>query len=344
MNIKLIGIDLAKNVFQICALNRAGRVLFNRSVKRARLQATLAQFEPTHVAMEACSSAHYWGRTFEQLGHRATLVPPQHVKPFVRSGKSDSHDALAICEAVGRPNLHPVPIKSVAQQDLQVLHRLRQHHVDQGTALANQIRSIGREYGLGFPVGIKKLLAQLPCALEDGSNELSMVVRGALNDHYHVLLAAREAATRWKREIIQLASQLPAFEALQAVPGFGPVNASAYLVAIGDGSQFRNGRQVSAWLGLTPSQHGTGGKLTLRGITKQGDRYTRRMLIHGARSAICCHRRNCPPLAAWAEPIMARRGFNKAVVALANKLARIGWVIVRTGEEFDLQQAFKPAR
>jgi transposase len=344
MNIKLIGIDLAKNVFQLCAVNRAGKVLFNRSVKRARLHATMAQFEPTRVAMEACSGAHYWGRAFEQLGHEVTLIPPQHVKPFVRSGKSDAHDALAICEAAGRPNLHPVPIKSIAQQDLQSLHRLRQHHVDQSTALANQIRSVGREYGLIFPKGIRSLMTQLPQALEDGSNTLSMVARGALYDHYLQLHASREAAAKWKREIIQLANQLPAYHDLQVVPGFGPVNTSAYLAAIGDGSQFKCGRQVSAWLGLTPGQYGTGGKLTLLGITKQGDRYARKMLIHGARAAICRHRRNCPPLANWVDPIIARRGFNKAVVALANKLARIGWVIVRTGAEFDLQQAFKPAR
>lgn len=344
MNIKLIGIDLAKSVFQICAVNRAGKVLFNRSIRRARVRATMAQFEPTQVATEACGSAHYWGRTFEQLGHRVTLIPPQHVKPFVRSGKSDPHDALAICEAANRPNLHPVPIKSLAQQDLQVLHRIRQRHIQQATALANQIRSIGREYGLVFPKGITTLLARLPAALEDGGNELSMVARGALHDHFLQLQAARQAAAQWKQKIIQLASQLPAFDALLQVPGFGPITAAAYLVAIGDGRQFKNGRQVSAWLGLTPRQYGSGGKLTLRGITKQGDRYTRQMLIHGARAAMCRHRPNCPPLATWVDPIIARRGFNKAVVALANKLARIAWTLVRTRSAFDLQQAFKPAR
>jgi transposase len=343
MKINLLGIDLAKNVFQLCALNQANKVLFNRAVRRPRLRQTIAQFEPTTIAMESCSSAHYWGRAFEAIGHLVLLVPPQHVKPFVRGGKSDARDALAICEAAQRPGLHPVPIKSVAQQDILLLHRLRQRQVQHATALANQIRSLGREYGVVFPTGIRTLIARLPEALEDGSNDLSPVARYALSQQHHSLCSVRDRALALQREIEQLAVHNPAYTRIQVLPGIGPLVASAYVATMGDGRQFRCGRQVSSWLGLVPRQHGSGGRLELKGMTKNGDRYLRTLLVHGARAAITRGQKNCPPLARWVQPILARRGHNKAVVALANKLARIAWVILTTGEPFDLNKAFKPA-
>lgn len=344
MNSKVLGIDLAKNVFQLCAINQANKVIFNRTVRRAQLVSTIAQFPKTLIAMEACSSAHYWGRSFESLGHKVILIPAQHVKAFVRGNKNDANDALAICEASQRPKLHPVPIKSVERQDIQLLHRLRQREVQQATALANQIRSLSREYGVIFPVGIKSLIKQLPDALEDGSNALSPLARYAIYDQFQRLLATRESVTQWHQRIVQLSSEYPAYHALQCVPGVGPLSASAYIAAVGDGSAFRCGRQLSAWLGLVPRHYGTGGKVQLGSMTKKGDRYLRTLLIHGARAAITRHAKHCEPLNTWVQPIITRSGFNKAVVALANKLARIGWVIVRTGEPFDLQLAFKPAR
>lgn len=343
MKIKLLGIDLAKNVFQLCALNQANKVLFNRTVRRARLHQTLANLEPTTIAMEACSSAHYWGRTFAAMGHRVVLVPAQHVTPFVRGGKSDARDALAICEAAQRPGLHPVPIKTIEQQDIQLLHRLRQRQVQHSTALANQIRSLGREYGVIFPAGIHALIKHLPDVLEDGSNELSAVARYALFDQHQCLRDVRQAIAGFQTQIEQLAMQQPAYAQLQALPGIGPLTASAYIAAVGKGSQFQCGRQVSAWLGLVPRQFGTGGQIQLKGITKSGDRHLRTLMIHGARAAITRGLKNCPPLAQWVQPIIDRRGFNKAVVALANKLTRISWVVVATGRPFDQKQAFKPA-
>lgn len=344
MKIKLLGIDLAKNVFQLCALNQAGKVVFNRSVRRAQLHSTVAKLEPTTIAMEACSSAHYWGRTFVDMGHQVMLIPAQHVTPFVRGGKSDARDALAICEAAQRPKLHPVPIKSIEQQDIQLLHRLRQRQVQHSTALANQIRSLGREYGVLFPAGIKSLMARVPEVLEDGGNELSPVARYALADQYRCLLDVRAAMRNFLDQIEQLAAQNPAYANLLPMPGIGPMISSAYIAAIGNGRQFKCGRQVSAWLGMVPRQHGTGGKLQLKGMTKNGDRYLRTLMIHGARSVISHGLKNRPELAQWVQPIIDRRGFNKAVVALANKLTRIAWVIVTSGEPFDMQQAFKPAR
>ncbi len=340
MKIKLIGIDLAKNVFQVCALNQAGKVVFNRSVRRARLSQTIAQQEPTTIALESCASAHYWGRKFEELGHKVILVPPQHVKPFVRGGKNDARDALAICEAAQRPDLHLVPIKSVEQQDIQLLHRVRQRQVRQATALANQIRGISHEYGVSFPKGVTVLLRRVPDALEDGSNELSPVARATLWDLLEALKEARAQSARLENQIAQLARANPLFDPLQELPGFGPIVASAYLAAVGNGRQFKRGRQVGAWLGIVPRQHGTGGKIKLKGMTKQGDRYLRTQMIHGARAALS--RSKAAPLREWADPIIARRGFNVATVALANKMARIAWVIVTTGEPFDWNKAFAP--
>lgn len=343
MKIKLLGIDLAKNVFQLCALNQANKVLFNHSVRRAQFYTSVARLKPTTIAMEACSSAHYWGRTFEALGHRVLLVPAQHVTPFVRGGKSDARDALATCEAALRPEIHPVPIKSIEQQDIQLLHRLRQRQVQHSTALANQIRSLGREYGVIFPKGINTLISHLPEALEDGSNELSPVARYALADQHRYLIDVREAIETFQHQIEQLAAQHPAYVNLLLLPGIGPLIASAYIAAIGNGRQFKCGRHVSAWLGLVPRQYGTGGKIQLKNISKSGDRYLRTLMIHGARSAITRGLKNRPELAQWVQPIIDRQGFNKAVVALANKLVRISWVIVTTGEKFDMKQAFKPA-
>ena len=343
MNIKLLGIDLAKTVFQLCALNQSNKVIFNRTVRRTQLRATIAQLPATTIAMESCSSAHYWGRAFESLGHKVVLLPPQHVKPFVRGGKSDARDALAICEAAQRPGLHPVPIKSPEQQDIQLLHRIRQRQVHNATALANQIRSIGREYGVTFPAGIRKLIANLPDALEDGSNDLSPVARYALAEQHQQLQETRQRVKALQQQIEQLAVAYPAFAALQALPGIGPLTASAYIAAIGSGHQFQCGRQVSAWLGLVPRQYGTGGQIQLKGMTKNGDRYLRTLLIHCARAAISRGQHRCPPLAEWVQPIISRSGYNKAVVALANKLSRIAWVVVATGDDFDLRRAFKPA-
>lgn len=340
MKVKLIGIDLAKNVFQICALNQSGRVLFNRSVRRSQLAEQLQNIEPTTVAMESCASAHYWGRRFEAMGHHVMLIPPQHCKPFVRGGKNDARDALAICEAACRPNLHTVPIKSFEQQDLQLLHRVRERYIRNSTALANQIRGIAREYGVDFPVGIKALNKAVPQATENADNALTDVAREMLSQLYEELQRLSEMNKAMLRKIIQLAKRNPAFERLQVLPGVGPIVASAMLASIGNGHQFKNGRQVAAWLGLVPRQYGSGGKIALMGITKNGDRYLRTLLIHGARAAMRWSRGKDTPLAQWLGPIAQRRGTNKAVVALANKMARIGWVVLATDRPFDVRKAF----
>lgn len=338
-----VGIDLAKQSFQVCRTNRSGKPVSNRAVKRSRFVETIAQIPPSRIAMESCSGAHHWGRTFSRMGHEVVLVPPQHVKPFVRGGKSDPRDALAIVEAANRPELHAVPIKSLLQQDLQALHRIRQLQVQHATAIANQIRGTALEYGVCFDPGIHTLLRELPYALEDAENELTAPARAMLARRYIDLLALREQIKRARQRIVDRARELPAMPRLLEIPGYGDLVASSYLASIGDGHQFRQGRQVSAWLGLVPRQHGTGGKMRLFGITKSGDRYLRTMLLHGARAVIARARGKDTAIGRWVTPLIERRGYNKAVVALANKNARIGWQIVARDARYDPAKAFGSA-
>lgn len=341
--ISLVGIDLAKNVFQVCALNKAGKILFNRQVTRAQLAIRMEQIPATVVAMESCSSAHYWARRFQAMGHTVRLIPAQHCAPFVRGGKNDARDALAICEAAQRPNMRFVPVKSVERQDLQLLLRVRHRLSKNMTAMANQIRGIGREYGVVLPLGIPTLKRELPDVLEDADNALSPVARRLLAQLLEELLRLRMEKKALFREIEAVAAQQPGYDRLREIPGFGVICTACFLAAVGDGRQFKNGRQVAAWAGLVPRQYGTGGKVQLHGITKNGDRYLRTTLVHGAGAVTCWARRRPDPLGRWILPTIERRGFNRAVVAMANKMARIGWNVLTTDQHFDPSQAFGKA-
>ena len=340
MKVSIIGIDLAKDVFQVGALNQAGKEIMNKKVRLNKLRDVVRQFEPCVLAMEACGSAHYWGRVFRDMRHAVRLIPPQHVKAFVRINKTDARDALAICEAAQRPNIHFVAIKTLAQQDLRLLNKQRLRLVRLRTATANQIRGFAREYGVFFPVGYRKLLAQLPGALEDAENELSVIARDSL---WHLLEEMHQLTDRiehLKTQLLALIKDHEPCQRLQEVPGFGPLVTAAYVGAVGDGHQFQNGRQSSAWVGLVPRLHGTGGKVQVLSITKNGDRELRAMLIHGARAVVRWAHRRDDRMGRWIQQLQARRGTNKTVVALANKMARIAWVIVARGERFDMNKAF----
>ncbi len=340
MKVSIIGIDLAKNVFQVAALNRSGKPLMNRAVRRSRLLDVVRRFEPTTLAMEACGSAHYWGRVFRDMGHEVRLIPPQHVKPFVRINKTDAGDALAICEAAQRPKLQFVAIKSIHQQDLRLLIRQRERLVRLRTGTANQIRGFAREYGVFFPLGYRKLLADLPSALEDGTNELSHVARTTLSDLHQELHQLTEKIQGLQTQLLELTKPIESCQRLQEVPGFGPLVSAAYVSAVADGQQFRNGRQSAAWLGLVPRLSGSGGRTHTLSITKNGDRELRAMLVHGARAVVRWADRRDDPMGKWIQQLKARRGTNKTVVALANKMARIAWVIIARGERFDMNRAF----
>jgi transposase len=343
MKTKLIGIDLAKNVFQVCVLNDGRKAsIEHRKLTRAKFIRTMVHYEPTTIAMEACAGAHYWGRRFATMGHEVKLLPAQHVKAFRRVHKSDRCDALAIVEAAQRPGLHPVAVKSIAQQDLHLLCTLHSDLIGKRTALINQARGFASEYGVVLATGRRKLMAELPMALEDAENALSSVVRKVLHDLYLEIVTLDQRIETGRHELEALAGSNPAYARLQTIPGFGPIVAAVFLAAIGNGTSFRRGRDVAAWLGLVPRQHSTGGRDRLGAITKNGDRSVRVSLIHGARAVLRWAQRHDHAQSRWLLSLKQRRGANRTVVAFANKLARIAWAVLVSGREFDLQRAFRP--
>jgi transposase len=329
MNITTIGIDLAKSVFQVHGADERGKSVFNKALRRSQMMQFFTQRPPCLIGMEACGSAHFWARKLSALGHTVKLMAPQFVKPYVKSNKNDARDAEAICEAVGRPSMRFVAIKTPEQQALLGLHRARQGLVRARTAQGNQIRGLLSEFGLVMPKGRRHLEQQIPDILEDAENGLAPMSRelfARLLEHLRHLDAqvqALEAQIKaWHRE--DAASQR-----LEGIPGIGPLTASALVASIGDARNFKNGRQLSAWLGLVPEQQSSGGKPLLLGISKRGDVYLRTLLIHGARSTL----RIAKP-GHWGAALAERRNKNVAAVALANKNARIVWALLAHGRSF----------
>jgi len=332
---KIVGIDLANKVFQVAALNQANKVIFNKKISRSKLAQTIQQMPPTTIAMEACGSANYWARMFIAMGHSVRLVPAQHVKAFLKgTNKNDAKDAIAICEAASRPEIHFVPIKSVEQHDLQMLHRVRQRLVSQKTALANQIRAYLRENGMTIPAQVHNLFKELPRILEDAENELSHSARWLLNLLFCELRSCKEQVTDIDKVLNQHISQNEDCQRLMTIPGFGPIISTALVAAIGNGSQFKNGRGLSANMGLTPRHHGTGGKTIVMTSTKCGNRYMRFLLIHGARTVVTWCKNKNDRLSRWIKKLIERRGKCKAIVALANKCARIAWALLNRKETY----------
>ena len=334
MKITTVGIDLAKNVFQVHAVDERATVVLRKQVRRDQMTAFFANLPPCVIGMEACGSAHHWARTLKSFGHDARLMSPQFVKPYVKSNKNDVADAEAICEAVARPNMRFVPVKSIEQQAVLSLHRVRQGFVKARTAQANQIRSLLGEFGLIMPAGISHIAKRVPSLLEDAINPLP----GSL----------RQLITRLTEHLKDLDKLVGEFEAqikawhrsselsmkLEKIPGIGPLGASALVASIADANSFANGRQLSAWLGLVPRQHSSGGKPALLGISKRGDVYLRTLLIHGARSAILAAQRKAVNTNVWLAGLLGRRHPNVAAVALANKNVRTVWALLAHGREF----------
>lgn len=330
----LIAIDLAKNVFQVCGMNTRQKVTFNRQLRRPELAAFMQKQPPLEVAMEACYSSHYWGRCFEAMGHTVTLLPAQHVAPFVRGNKSDHNDALAIAEAARRPNIRPVAIKSVEQQDIQALHRLRERYISQRTGLINQTRGLLSEYGIVAPLGHKTFCVLLREVSQPGAPELSVALKTQVNqvadEYYGITGRIKELTDSLKAA----AASNPLCERLMTIPGIGAINATAIVSAIGNGSQFANGREFAVWLGLTPRQFSSGESFRSAGITKRGNRYLRKQLVHGARAVLSRGKQKTDPLSRWANQLVARRGPQKACVALAARLARTAWVLLQREEDY----------
>ena len=284
MKITTLGIDLAKHVFQVHGTDAQGKMVLKKALKRAQVLPFFANLPPCLVGMEACGSAHYWARKLTEFGHTVKLMAPQFVKPYVKANKHDAADAEAICEAVGRPNMRFVPLKTAEQQGVLALHRAREGMVKARTAQANQIRGLLAEYGIVIPQGIQHIAERIPEILEDGDNGLPGVFRSLLQRLEAHLKELDRQVREVEREIHLWHRENEASRRLADVPGIGPLTASALVATVGDARSFENGRQLAAWLGLVPRQHSTGGKPVLLGISKRGDTYLRRLLIHGARA------------------------------------------------------------
>ena len=336
MKLIRIGVDLAKDVFQVHGVDRHEKAVWRRKLRRNEwLKVLVATAEPgCEIAMEACGGAHHWARKLQGLGFRVKLIAPQFVKPSVKGDKNDANDAEAICEAMSRPSMRFVTVKSAEQQDIQAVHRIRVGLVEQRTAKANQIRGLAAEYGLVAPKELGQLRIALPCWLEDAQNGLSDRFRQLLSGVWEDLRALDERVGELDREITVIAKSDPLAKRLQQLRGVGPVIATALVGALGNGEQFARGRQMAAALGLTPKQHSSGGKERLLGISKRGDAYLRTLLIHGARSVIRTAKGKEDRLSRWVVALAARSHPNVAAAALANKTARMAWAMMRKGTDY----------
>lgn len=334
MKITTIGLDIAKSVFHMFAVNKNGRFVKKKQLRRKQVLSFMATLEPCLIVMEACGSANYWARKFIELGHQVKLIAPQYVKPFVKGNKNDYNDAEGIVEAAQRPTMRFVPIKSIQQQDIQNFHRQRERIKKERKALASQIRGLLREYGIVINKGISAIHNELPDILEDATNELTYLSREVFNELW---LEFQVKEMKFKACEVRLNTMNKENEIcvrLDEILGIGAITASATYAAAEDGKDFVNGRHFSAWLGLVPGQHSTGGKATLLGISKRGNSYLRTLYIHGARAVLRHSENKTDRFSLWAQALKSRRGHNKACVAVANKIARMAWVIMAKGESY----------
>lgn len=333
-NIKVLGIDLAKTTFHVHGVDARGEAVVRKKLSRKKLAAFMANLRPCLVGMEACGGSHCWVRKFAAMGHDVRLIAAQFVKPYVKSNKNDRVDAEAICEAVQRPTMRFVPAKSIEQQDIQSLHRARSMAVSHRTAQVNQMRGLLMEYGIVRPQGVANLRNALPEILEDADNELTPMFRELLAGLRDELARLDERIAAYDARIKALSEQSEACKRLMAMPGVGPMAATALVAAVADARAFKNGREMAAWLGIVPRQHSTGGKPKLLGISKRGDTYLRTLLVHGARAALRVADKTQDRRSRWVTEVAGRRGRNIAAVALANKTVRTAWVLLSRGEEY----------
>lgn len=334
MQVAIIGLDIAKHIFQLHGTDVHGKVVLRRKLRRQEVAPFFANLPSCIVGLEACGGAHYWARRLTALGHTVRLMAPQFVKPFVKSNKNDANDAEAICEAVARPSMRFVPPKSVEQQDIQLLHRVRSRLVGARTQIANQVRGLLMEYGIVLPQHIGQLRRGLPEVLEDDSNELTVLSRRLIASLYGELAELDQRIEQLDAELKAVYAASEPCRRIAAVEGIGLLTATAAVAAMSDGKVFANGRQFAAWLGLVPRQHSSGGKARLFGISKRGDAYLRTLFIHGARSVVYRACRKTDPRSVWIADKQRRLGTSKACVAVANKNARIVWSLIARGEHY----------
>lgn len=326
--VTLLGIDIAKSIFQLHGVDKAGKAVLKKTLRRMELLNFIANFPACTIAIESCGGSHYWARQFKKFGHEVKLISPQFVKPFVKTNKNDAADAEAICEAASRPSMRFVPIKGVEQQDIQSIHRIRERLIGERTALVNQIRGLVGEYGVVVAQGVLQIKKRLPEILEDGDNELTPKMREMSAELYEELLVLEARIDLYDKKIDRIFKSNPICRKLSAIEGIGPLSATILLTVLSDPTLFKNGRHFAAFIGLVPKQYSSGGKERLLGISKRGDNYLRSLLIHGARAVLYHSSKKTDGRSAWLKGLRARRGNNRTCVALANKNARIVWSIV----------------
>lgn len=339
MNSNLISIDLAKNVFQVCVMGDNQKILSNKKVKRADLLKLLSNYEPTTVVMEACYSSNPWGRKLQKLGHNVKLVPPFQVKPFVVGNKNDSNDAVAIAESSLRPKTRFVEVKTLEQQDIQSLHRVRERSIRHRTAMINQIRGLLSEYGVVVAQTRGALKKAIPDILEDANNELTVVMRRIIHRLVDQWTYLDKEIEILENDLNALTKQHKDYKLLTSVPGVGPMGAALVLAAVGDANQFKNGRQFAAWLGLTPKQYASGEVNRMGSISKRGNSTLRTNLIHGARTVLNWCEKKDDSLSLWLQQLKKKTHPCKLIVALANKMARIIWAVLSSQKPYDANLA-----
>ena len=332
--ITTVGLDLAKSVFQVHAADRGGTPVVRKKLRRGQVLVFFAGLPPCLIGLEACASAHHWARELQALGHEVRLIPPQYVKPFVKTNKNDASDAEAICEALIRPTMRFATVKSAEQQSVLMLHRARELLVRQRTMLINALRGHCGEFGIVVAQGTSKVTALIEM-IEDGEDErLPRLARAALGSLVEQLRMIQTQIHGLEKKLLAWHRSNEASRRLEAIPGVGVITATALVATIGDASQFRCGRQLAAWLGLVPRQHSSGGKERLGRISKRGDGYIRRLLVHGARADLRWSKRRKDQRSIWQESLLARRPTNVVLVAMANKTARVVWAMLSRGETF----------
>lgn len=339
--ITVIGIDLAKNSFQLHGVDAKGKIVLRKKLGREQVSLFFANLPQCLVGMEACSSSEYWSRVIESCGHTVRRIHPKFVKPYLMADKNDANDASAICEAVQRPHMRFVPSKSQAQADIQAIHRVRRRLVESRTATINQVRGLLAENGVVFRQGACYVRACLPGIIDDPQNELSEVMRQLLRCLYETLVFLDDKIAEQNMALKAIVKSNETCQRLMRVPGIGFITATILLSVAGAAADFKNGREFAAYLGLVPRQHSTGGRQRMLGITKRGDSYVRTLLIHGARAVLRSMKMGRKPLgegpqALWLSKLIERRGPNRASVALANKTARIVWSMMARGSEYGL--------
>jgi transposase len=337
--LSVVGIDLAKRVFHVAGMDDKGKIMLRKRLTREALLPFLAQLAPVLIGMEACGGAHYWARRLREHGHTVKLIAPQFVKPYVKSNKNDPADAEAICEAVTRPTMRFVPMKEIEQQDLQALHRARERVVKARTALVNEIRGLLAEYGIVLPPSVTKFRNGFLATLEAERAKLTALSQELFGQLYEEFGALEKRLAYYTAKLEAISAAHPVCQRLETIPGIGPLTATAMIAAVSDVTHFQNGRQFAAWIGLVPRQHSTGGKPRLLGISKRGDVYLRTLLIHGARATLRWIGLKTDRRSKWVRGLMDRRGKNKAAVALANKNARIAWVLLKTDAVYMAEDA-----